>query len=88
MIYDAVHKQAVISINRNYHIVNVEDIQLPPVSEDEKQMQRLWKNFYDTIAIKERFNPKCRMNFMPKRVWANLPEMQSEENTTNLPQKV
>jgi hypothetical protein len=51
-------------------------------------MQRLWKNFYDTIAIKERFNPKCRMNFMPKRVWANLPEMQSEENTTNLPQKV
>ena len=88
MIYDAVHKQAVISINRNYHIVNVEDIQLPPVSEDEKQMQRMWKNFYDTIAIKERFNPKCRMNFMPKRVWANLPEMQGEENGRNLLQKV
>ena len=45
-----------------------------------KQMQEMWKNFYDTIAIKERFNPRCRMNFMPKRLWSNLPEMQEKDN--------
>ena len=76
MIYDATHRQALIYAGGDYRIIYVEDIELPPVSEDEKQTQRLWKQFYDTIAIKERYNPRCRMNFMPKRLWRNLPEMQ------------
>lgn len=78
MIYDETNKQALIHTGKNYKIIYVDDIQLPPISDDEKQMERLWKNFYDTIAIKERYNPKCRMNFMPKRFWENLPEMKSE----------
>jgi len=78
IIYDAVHKQALIYANRKHKIIYVDDIQLPEMDEDEKRMQRMWKNFYDTIAIKERYNPRCRMNFMPKRLWSNLPEMQGE----------
>ncbi len=84
MIYDENNKQALVYANKNYKIIRVEDIQLPPISEDEKRMEQLWKNFYNTIAIKERYNPKCRMNFMPKRMWSNLPEM---NNSDTLPPK-
>ncbi len=78
MIYDETHHQALVYSGGKHRILDVDDIELPPITEDEKEMQTLWKNFYDTIAIKERFNPKCRMNFMPKRVWSNLPEMQED----------
>ena len=29
----------------------------------------LWCEYYDAIAIEGRYNPKCRMNHMPKRYW-------------------
>lgn len=81
MIYDETHHQALIYSNKNFRIIQVEDIELPPPDASEIHTQRLWKNFYDTIAIKERYNPKCRMNFMPKRVWGNLTEMNTPQNT-------
>lgn len=34
-------------------------------SEDEKQLQKLWKLFVDTIAIKERVNPKLQRQMLP-----------------------
>ncbi len=85
MIYDEVHHQALVYGSGKYKILEVDNIELPPITQDEKQMQELWKNFYNAIAIKERFNPKCRMNFMPKRLWSNLPEMQ-EDNKNKLPE--
>jgi len=76
MIYDAANKQAFLYNQKQATVVQADNIELPAVEEDEKDMQRLWKLFYDTIAIKERYNPRCRMNFMPKRTWDLLPEMQ------------
>ena len=35
---------------------------------------KLFKNYYDTIYIKERKNEKAMNNFMPKRYHKNLPE--------------
>ncbi|MBQ3008444.1 MAG: TIGR03915 family putative DNA repair protein [Oscillospiraceae bacterium] len=87
MIYDAANGQALIYANGNHRIVYVDDIRMPQMDTDEKQLQRLWKNFYDTIAIKERYNPKCRMNFMPKRVWNNLPEMNDDKSLSAAPKK-
>lgn len=78
MIYDATNRQALISAGRNYRIIQVENIEMPQMDANEERTQKLWKKFYDTIAIKERYNPKCRMNFMPKRFWSNLPEMQRD----------
>lgn len=40
----------------------------------EKLFQKLWKNYYDTINIKERKNLKVHMQFLPKRFWKYLPE--------------
>lgn len=76
MIYDASNSYALIYRKGRAEIIKAENIELPEVDDEEMNMQKLWKLFYDTIAIEERYNPKCRMNFMPKRTWDLLPEMQ------------
>ena len=48
------------------------------LSIDELNMEDLWKSFYKTIGIKERENKKCRMNFMPKKYWKYILEMEEE----------
>lgn len=47
-------------------------------SGSEKNFSELWKTFYKTIGIKERKNDRCRMNFMPKRYWKYMLEMDDE----------
>lgn len=43
---------------------------------DEFDIEDLWKTFFETIAIKERKNLKTQMNFMPKKYWKNIIEME------------
>lgn len=47
-------------------------------SAEEQKYQDLWKMFYNTIAIEGRYNPKCRMSYMPKRFWSNLTELSDQ----------
>ena len=49
------------------------------MSNNEELMEDLWKTFFKTVAIKERYNPKCQMNFMPKKYWKNMLEMENEK---------
>ena len=44
-------------------------------SDEELEMEKLWKTFFDTIAIQERENKNCQRNFMPKKYWKYLIEM-------------
>lgn len=46
--------------------------------EEENEMEELWKSFFKTIAIKERKNKRCQRNFMPKKYWKNIIEMEDE----------
>lgn len=79
MIYDAANKQALMYNKKQVTIIKADNIELPEMDGEERNMQKLWKLFYDTVAIKERYNPKCRMSFMPKRTWDMLPEMQDTQ---------
>jgi hypothetical protein len=54
------------------------DFELPAANAEEEYYRELWKCFYRTIGIKERYNPRCRMNLMPKRFWSNMTEMKEE----------
>ena len=45
-----------------------------PALDSTEQLRR----FYDTIAIRERENPRCRMTNMPKRFWGTMTEFQNE----------
>ncbi|MFZ2537542.1 MAG: TIGR03915 family putative DNA repair protein [Oscillospiraceae bacterium] len=83
MIYDKTHQVALIYRPYEAKIIEVEHLELPCEDEIEEKYRRLWTQYYNTIAIKERENPKCRMGHMPKRYWLHLTEM-----TTDLsPQK-
>lgn len=39
----------------------------------------LWKTFFNTISIKERENLKVQMNFMPKKYWSDMLEMEDRK---------
>lgn len=53
------------------------------LSDNEKDIEQLWKTFFKTIAIKERKNKKAQMNFMPKRYWKDMIEMEEEYENGN-----
>ena len=48
------------------------------MSKWEQQFQALWTQFYKTLEIQARHNPKGRMTHCPKRFWADMVEMQGE----------
>lgn len=75
LIFDKVHKAALVYYNKKYEIIPMGDLILENLSAKEVLYREMWKKFYDTIAIKERINPKLRMSLMPKRYWADMPEM-------------
>lgn len=79
MIFDKTHKAALIHQAGRVEIVEVDDLELPELEEKEAEYRRLWQQFYNTIAIENRFNPSCRMNFMPKRFWKQLTEFYPEQ---------
>lgn len=46
------------------------------LSEDEALFQKLWKEYFQSITIKERINLKLQRQNMPKKYWKYLTEMQ------------
>lgn len=76
MIYDKTYKAALIYEKGKKQIVPMETVSFPEVSETEEKYRALWKQFYKTIAIESRENPRCRMTHMPKRYWENMIEVQ------------
>ncbi len=88
LIFDKTHKAALIYENKKSRIVSLDSIAFPAVSETEEKYRGLWKQFYKTIAIEERENPRCRMSHMPKRYWENMLEVRDElYDVTALPAK-
>lgn len=77
MIYDENHGAALIHSGRRTAIIPVADLEFPKCEED-KFYRDLWKSYYRHIAISSRYNPKCRMTHMPKRFWADMPEVAEE----------
>lgn len=77
-IFDKTHGYALVYSCGRREIIPVEDFVPPPPDETETEYRRMWKAFYNTVAIKERYNPKCRMTHMPKRYWKHLTEFEDE----------
>lgn len=78
-IYDRTHREALFYASGKAVIRSLDSFQMAPPDEAEVSYRILWKRFYDTIAIKERYNPKCRMNNMPKRYWNTMTEFQNDD---------
>ncbi len=78
LIHDKTHGVAGVYDRSGWYLVSTEDMTVPSLSADEVAYRRLWKTFYDTIAIKERINPNLRRQLMPKKYWKNMTEMQPD----------
>lgn len=75
-IYDITHQEALFYTNGTARLFHLESFQMAAPDAEEQAYRKLWKSFYDTIAIRERENPRGRMTHMPKHYWSHLTEMQ------------
>ena len=75
LIYDRTHKAALLYENKKSRILFIEELPAFEVSPEEERYRALWKQFYHTLAIEERYNPICRRTHMPKRYWSEMTEM-------------
>jgi probable DNA metabolism protein len=74
LIYDKTHFMALVYQPHQSAVIPIDDLELPEPDEEEQSFRELWRLFYDTIEVKGRHNPKCRMSHMPKRYWKYLTE--------------
>ena len=79
ILYDRTHNEALFYAGGQAVIRSLTDFQMAPPDETEARYRLLWKRFYDTIAIRERENPRLRMSNMPKRYWGTMTEFQQAD---------
>ena len=85
-LYDRTHREGLFYQKGPWRILPLEDFQMAAPDEREAQFRRLWKRFYDTVAIEARYNPKLRMTHMPKRYWDTMTEFQPDPAYQGLPE--
>ena len=73
-IYDRTHKELLLHSRGRSCIVKTDSLQLTLPDEEELHYRTLWKRFYETVAIKERYNPRCQTTHMPKRYRGTMTE--------------
>ena len=76
LIFDESHHMALVHKPNRTNIFPLDSLKLFSTASEEKQYQKLWKQYYNTIGIEERYNPVCRRNHMPKRYWKYMTEFQ------------
>lgn len=79
IIWDEVHHTAGLSEGGKHQIVKIDTIDpfIPhKTSEDEVTMEEAWRKFYRVLSIDARYHPEIRRQFMPKRLWKNIVELQ------------
>ena len=79
IIYDETHcLVAVHKASKSYILADAGDLDLDKIkrySENELEYRKLWLTFFDHIAIEARKNPRLQMQMIPKRHWADTPEL-------------
>ncbi len=89
LIFDENHNAALFHQPGKSKIIPLTELTLQAPDEEEQKYRALWQSYYETIAIKARYNPKCRMSHMPKRYWDFMTEFGAqgiskyESRTTN-----
>ncbi|WP_299145383.1 TIGR03915 family putative DNA repair protein [uncultured Dialister sp.] len=87
-IYDSRRREAAVYENGRVSIVQMEQVpEHMRYSSAEEDFRQLWRNYYRHMGIEDRRNPAERMNFLPKKYWPCLTEMEDSYNRGDLPLK-
>lgn len=76
LIRDRRYMQALVYNGKQASIGKFESFH--ELDQQPEEAEALWQAYYKAIAISERKNPKLRRQFMPKKYWEFLPEMQDQ----------
>ncbi len=79
VIYDKVHGTALFHETGRSVIADIDGIELIEKDESEVLYSGLWKTFFDTIEIGERYNHKCQRSHLPLRYRGNMTEFANDE---------
>lgn len=79
LIYDRTHQEVLLYADGRWQISPLDSFEMARPEKSEAQYRQLWKAFFDTIAIRERTNPRCQRNHMPLRYRSTMTEFQDEE---------
>lgn len=77
LIYDETHREALLhrpGSPPQVALVPVEQYIEPETDAREQQFRGLWRLYFETIAIRERNNPRCQDNFLPHRYRSHMTE--------------
>lgn len=74
IIHDVKREVAVLYNGREWVVSDFRYDELPAEAGEEETYQRLWKLFFNAIAIESRKNPRLQRQWMPRRYWKYLTE--------------
>lgn len=77
VIYDEIRKYAVVHpMNGNCFFISDTDFKAleAEVPEEIDDFEQMWKIYFESTDIRERFNPTCQRNLCPKWYRKNMPE--------------
>jgi len=77
-IYDVGRKKLGLYDGKTYEIGYMEDLPEVELTDDEMDLQRVWKIYYDAVSIESRKSERRRKNFMPARYWEFMTEITND----------
>lgn len=81
VIYDYIHRAAFVHPKDSEGEFMYEvDIEFPLADEEELYYRKLWRHFYNTIAVKPRASERRRLTMMRKHFWNNMTEFRLENS--------
>jgi probable DNA metabolism protein len=76
IIHDVKRELAVVYNLKEWIVTSLKKDQLPKENyTSDNFYELLWKEYFNTVAIKDRINPKLQSRMMPKRYWKHLTEL-------------
>lgn len=61
--------------NGNLQLLSMSKEKMKPYLEYKDDFETLWKTYHKAMSIESRKNERCQRNFMPKKYWKRLSEM-------------
>jgi len=74
IIHDEKRKKAVIYVDGAWEVKDVGNLNIIEYTNNEKNIQNLWKQYFTDLAIKERTNINLQFQFVPTRYRKNMTE--------------
>ncbi|MDD2496706.1 MAG: TIGR03915 family putative DNA repair protein [Desulfitobacteriaceae bacterium] len=74
IIHDTGRNLAALFNQKEWLLTEFQLDKIPSPAANEETYQKLWKNYFNSVTIKERYNPKLQKQNMPMKYWRYLIE--------------